>query len=291
MSYAFLADAKIQQRASDTFDDDKMFAALMTASQRVNTMFTVINGWNYFEPYVGTRSLLLTSDIVSAIDNRIDLDYPLLELTSVNINGCDITSRVTTSAFTGAVANTPTMALYLTATTHCSWFGLACAQVCNSPVGVNITGIFGMAKNWVNAFQDEDTIQDVGGIDNSEIVITVANTDGSNFEQLSPRFSRGQLIRIDNEYMRVVGVDNVANTITVRRAQNGTSSAIHAKDATISIFYPEHGIRQAVAAQAASFYERRGAFNNASFDGMTLTQYPTDLIPQLYGVLQEYVNI
>lgn len=295
MSYAFLADAKIQQRANDTFDDDKMFAALMSASQRVDAMFTIINGWNYFEPYVGTQSLLMTPDIVSAIDNRLDLDYPLLELISANINGGDITSQITTSAFTGAVANTPTMALYLTASTSCDWWGLAYAQACNSPIGVNIVGIFGMAKNWINAFQDEDAIQDVGGINTSATLITVADADGSNFEQLSPRFSRGQLIRVISnsvsEYMRVVGVNNVANTLTVRRAQNGTTTAIHAKDATISVFYPEHGIRQAVAAQAAMFYERRGSFNDTSFDGMTMTKFPTDLIPQLYGVLQEYVNI
>lgn len=290
MSYAFLADAKAQQRADQTFDDDKMQWALIETSRRVDVKFSVKRGWPFFEPVIGTRSILLTSDIVSTWENRLDLDYPMLALTSIDKNGTDISSSVRTQAFTGANVETPFDALYLTSGCGCTWYTVGSCTSCE-PQGVTVTGEWGMVRGYDDAFQSEDTVQDAGGINASATSITVTDADGVNFENLTPRFSEGQLIQIDSEWLRVTGVNTTTNVLTVRRGQNGSTAAAHANGADIDVFYPDEGIRGAVAAQAAAFYERRGAFNNASFDGVTLVQYPADLLQRLYGSLQGYANL
>lgn len=137
-----------------------------------------------------------------------------------------------------------------------------------------------------NAWHKEDDVLNAAGITASGTSITVLDADGTNWRGLTPRFSPGNLIRIESEYLRVTAVDTTTNALTVRRAENGTTAAAHALNADIDVWYPWEPVVGICARQACLLYKRRGAFNGQS--GLdTGTTFPADLDAELRGVLQD----
>lgn len=122
----------------------------------------------------------------------------------------------------------------------------------------SITGPWGYHNDWDNAWEDSgDTVKDVGGIDDSEAVVTVNDADGDDINGISHRFKQQQLIKIEDEYMWITDVNSTDDKLTVRRARNGTTGATHAQDKAIYIYRPMYDIIQAMEALTAHIYRRR----------------------------------
>ncbi|MCK9600784.1 MAG: hypothetical protein M0R06_17215 [Sphaerochaeta sp.] len=70
-------------------------------------------------------------------------------------------------------------------------------------------------------------------------------------------FSTGQRIRIDSEDMLITNI--ATNTLTVRRAQNGTTGATHTTGAAIAVITPPDVIEEACALITWRLYKRNDA--------------------------------
>lgn len=154
-----------------------------------------------------------------------------------------------------------------------------------------ITGWWGYASDFANQWvSSNDTIQDVGGINASVQTVTVSSVDGFDARFNTPRFSPGNLIRIDSELLLVMVTDDVANTLSVLRGQNGTTATSHAQNAAINIWYPQEDVMDTVSRQAAYFYARRGAYEEQYVQNVATAVYPKDMVSELLATLQAYNN-
>ena len=121
--------------------------------------------------------------------------------------------------------------------------------------------------------------------------ISVADADGTDYWLDTPRFSPGQLIKIDSEYMSVRTVDTGTNTLTVIRAQRGSTAVAHTATATIYIWNGIQAAQDFVTRAATLQYKRRGEFIDTKVEGVTEVHWPTaQTIPE-YTVLLQLRNI
>lgn len=100
---------------------------------------------------------------------------------------------------------------------------------------VKVTGLWGYHPAPEHAFRDS-TDALTSGVTAADTALTVSSTGGADAWGDTPRFSVGDLIRIDDELMRVTAVTETA--LTVRRAENGTTAAAHATGAPIGVYIP-----------------------------------------------------
>jgi hypothetical protein len=97
-----------------------------------------------------------------------------------------------------------------------------------------VSGIWGWHGDWDMAWRSTgDTVLN-NPLTNTSTTITVNNAAGADGDGFTPRFSVGMLLRINGEYLRVVGIN--ANTLTVLRAVQGTTAATHAQNSPISSY-------------------------------------------------------
>ena len=100
---------------------------------------------------------------------------------------------------------------------------------------VKVTGLWGYHPAPEHAFRDSaDAL--VSGVTASDDALTVGNAGGSDSWGDTPRFAVGDLLRIDDELLRVTAVTD--NTLTVRRAENGTTAAAHDAAAPVYVYIP-----------------------------------------------------
>lgn len=108
---------------------------------------------------------------------------------------------------------------------------------------LSVTGLWGYHTDYENAFVDSlDTVLNnpltAGGK-----TITIDDAGGVAADLESPRFQVGQLLRIEDEFLYLVGVQD--KSLTVVRGYNGTTAAAHAQGTKIEIYRPEGFIVQA----------------------------------------------
>lgn len=97
--------------------------------------------------------------------------------------------------------------------------------------------------------------------------------------------SAGALLKIGTEFCRATAVSG--STVTLQRGVNGTTAAAHLTGATVSVFVPEPTIQRAAARAAAFAWARRGAFEQATFDGVTAVSFPSDLPAEVSHIIHE----
>ncbi|MGB1285386.1 MAG: hypothetical protein ACPG7F_02535 [Aggregatilineales bacterium] len=103
---------------------------------------------------------------------------------------------------------------------------------------IQVQGIWGWHDDWSNAWVNSaDTVQD-NPLSDSATTLTVTDADGTNSIAHSPRFQVGQLLKIAEEYLRVLAIDTATNTLTVQRGVNGTTAAEHTTSTIIYIYHP-----------------------------------------------------
>lgn len=154
------------------------------------------------------------------------------------------------------------------------------------------TGWWGYRTNYETEgfLSSGDSVQDIGGITSSATSIKVTSVSGVDFYFQTPRFSPGNLIRIENELCLIWATDTVNNTLTVRRGANGTTAIAHAQNTAISTWFPEDDIVRAATRWVCLLYARRGAFEKMTVSGVGIVSYPDDCPSEVYATLQGYNN-
>ena len=292
MTYATLADARAQQRAHDTFDDSKMKQALLETSRRMDNSVNVSARYPVFEPSIETRAFEISPTMVNSFRGTLHLPYSprqLLSMTALTVNGTAFaTDQVDIQPFADAGLLAPYDTLYLRDTSE-TWYSIVCNTSLNTSVQVvTVAGTWGIIPNYSQVWQNADTL--AADITASATSFVVSDVDGTDRNGLIPRFSFGALIRVDDEMMRVIDTNTTSNTLTVRRAENGATAAVHSAGAVVEYFYPDHTLRLICAAQSAMWYERLGAFSNFDLEAGAVTQYPADLLSRLINSMQLYMN-
>ena len=108
---------------------------------------------------------------------------------------------------------------------------------------ISVEGIWGWHDRWTEAWRDSgDTVRDAA-LDAAAGAITVGDADGSDPDGRGPRFQVGQLLRIDDEYLRVTAIDSASNRLKVLRGAQGSAAKSHRRGAVIETYTPALAIR------------------------------------------------
>jgi hypothetical protein len=123
---------------------------------------------------------------------------------------------------------------------------------------VKIEGVLGWHRDYAAAWEASgDTVQDASGLTASATSITVTDADGADAAGLTPRFSVGNLLKVESELLEVTAVvASTTNKLTVVRGVNGSTGATHAKGTAISVWRPDDLAHQAALIQAIRFFKR-----------------------------------
>lgn len=108
------------------------------------------------------------------------------------------------------------------------------------PRPIGVTGYWGWHPDPIRAFRSSgDTLTQNAGL--SGTTLQVSNVNGTTPNGDQPRFRVGQLLRVQNEYMRVIGVNTTLNQLTVVRAVQGTIAQNQLAEAVIEVYQiPPH---------------------------------------------------
>lgn len=281
-TYASLGEIKWQMRAaatSSTVNDDKVLALARAATAYVDRWFQQRRP--YFFPYNEARQFRVSGYHVNSLDNTFEFTDNLLALTSLSIAGQTVS----------AVEAWPTLETpyhYLRLTNRSDSFQAYCSSD-GSPNFATITGVWGMHRDYPNAWLSVDVASAIGTT--TVTTFTVADVDGYDANYRIPRISAGNLIKIDDEYMEVTNTNTGTNTVTVKRGVHGTTAATHLVSAPVYVWQVEDTIRNEVARQCGYMYERMGAYENASIDSLGLMQFPPVVVASLQAAVGGFAYV
>lgn len=277
---ASLGEVKWQMKAgtgSSVTNDDIVLALLRAASAHVDRTFQQRRP--YFFPYSELRQFRVDGYHVNSWDNTFTFHDNLLALTSLSVGGQSIT----------AVEAWPTVETpyhYLRLTSSFDHWQSYCTSD-NSPNFAAITGIWGMHRDYANAWLAVDALA-AAITTTTATTFTVASVSGYDANYRTPRLSAGQLIQIDSEWMEITHTDSGTNTVTVRRGVHGTTAATHLINAVVSVWQVEDTIRNEVARQVGYMYARMGAYENVTIDAMGVNSFPAVVVQSLAAAMGGY---
>ncbi len=108
---------------------------------------------------------------------------------------------------------------------------------------VAIDGVWGWHDCWTRAWTDSGDTISGNALSAKATAVSVNDAAGSDTAGFSPRFQVGQLLRIDDEYLRVTAIDRQNHQLTVQRGAQGTIAAMHLQGALIETYTPALPIR------------------------------------------------
>lgn len=288
-TYATLAQARneIVKASSDTANtayDGILMEYLAYITSRIDAEF---KRWR-FEPVLQTRSQDFAN--VNVLLGSLSLDAPLLSSTSIiDSDGAALVLWNGLAANRDAADVTPdplndTPIANLIKLNEDSWEN----PEDDYGQGIfHITGIWGYRRNYASAWKSSGDAL-AAGIAANATSWSVADADGADITGRTPRFSPGQLCKIDSEYMNVTAVNTTTNAVSVEPGVNGTTSAIHAISAPIYTWYPEPTIIRATLRWADFLFSRRGTFEQITVDGLGgATKFPTDMPDEIKTILAQ----
>jgi len=231
-----------------------------------------------FAPVIDTRYSNVLDDLVEPY--KLYFDYPLLSLTSVTL--ADSTSlTVNTDVRAYPRHAYPLRWLQMLATTNV--FNTTSTDLVDE---VAVTGIWGYHSDYDNAWLNSGDTVKTTALTTTTTSIAVNDADGAGGDTLIPRFSEGNLIRIDSEYMVITAIS--ANTLTVRRAVRGSTAATHDVGKQIDVFIADDAIRHAAAKIAVFNYARRGQTQRVTFDAVRQARAVHEIPPEAIEILDNY---
>ena len=122
---------------------------------------------------------------------------------------------------------------------------------------VKIVGVWGHTSDRATCWESTGDTVENNPLASGGLSLTVNDVDGEDALGITPRFSAGQLLRIESEYVETTAaVDTAANTIGLLRARNGTSAAAHAQNVAIDVWRAPEEIRRACVIQCNRSLER-----------------------------------
>jgi len=253
-SYATLSAfrQRLALATADIGDDDRLLAKLRSATAQIERYtarsFTPTVATRRFN-WVNARTLLLRG-------------YDLLELTSVT-NG-DGTAIDPSAILTLGGVNGPIIGIELDLTK-----GLF-VYLTTRTRALSVAGVWGWHDDYANAWKPSTDSIPGGGITSSATSFSVSSVGGADGWGLTPRFTPGQLLKVDSEYMYVVGANSGTNTLTVVRGANGSTAASHAAAAPISSYVPPTDITEITLRWAGWLYKTEDAGDYAGPSGASL---------------------
>lgn len=263
--------AVLQQGVSSTIDtdDDALLKQYIAAAStliarhtgRTFTPFYQARAHDYRDPYV------------------LNLDTDLLELAS-------LTNGDAASIATSAV-------LLLSANIYPKWrlkiknsSGLAFTYQDDAEQALTVTGWWGYHSDYDRAFVNTLETVPVGDLASGATSFTATDADG--LDALGrQRFEDGQLLRIDNELIKVVGVNASTNVITIRRAQLGTTAAAHTAATAISSWRVLADVELQCQRLVLWAYKRRDSVQSITFLDTNVT-LRDDTLREIFGILSNY---
>lgn len=147
----------------------------------------------------------------------------------------------------------------------------------NDDEGITIDGTWGYHRDYTNAWLPSgDTVRDAP-LSSSATSLTVTDADGLDAYGEIPRFSPGQVLQIEDEWLEVLAVNPTTNVLAVRRGLNGCTAVSHVQGTAITIWEADPQAVRAITRWVALALDRRGAFDQLSMQGMATLQFPTDM--------------
>ncbi|MCZ7543208.1 MAG: hypothetical protein M5R40_06565 [Anaerolineae bacterium] len=282
--YATLALAREEVGAgpADDSGDAHLLEALRWVSGRIDRRF----GFS-FAPAYATRHYDAQGDSIDEFENTLDLDAPLLEVASVTDNG-------------GA---TWTLDTHFRAAPHGQWHTWALRALPGSGLAweaawaddwreaIAVAGVWGYRRGYPEAswVDSRDTLAGGGAVGSTTLTLA-GGPAGADAHGRAPRFSPGQLLRLGDEFCAVLATDAEEQTLSVRRAAQGSTAADHPDGTALAVWYPEPDIERAVARWAAYLYKRRGMFEQTQFDGVAAVQFPPDAPQEIERALAAFAS-
>jgi hypothetical protein len=283
--YCSLAEAREELLAtSNTADDNRLLRYVRMVSRRINKIMTGQSQRAYFWPVIKEEQVPLDGRHINSAQNLLLLRGlpPLLEIDAVTADGSDISTTVS-----GYPLGVPFFDQLHMSSSGSGWYSYLCSNG-GDPAYAAIAGVWGYHSDYPNAWVQVDALAAQQTADAGNF--TVADADGADQDGITPRFSPGMLVKIDDEVELVTAVNTTTNVVTATRHQNGTEAAVHAAAEPVYVWQTEDPIRRVTARQAALMVARRGAFQTETVDGVGTVSYPQDLLNELAEVLTEYIN-
>jgi len=281
--YCTLAFAKSEldtSKISKTLDDAQIFNYIEATSQRIDGLLQPqrrLKKRPFFAPYIESRSSKIRAHRVNSGDETFDLNMWLLELTTVLAGAQNVSSKII--AIPAGFA--PFNQLQINTGNYETWYTLEDGPVIRrrTPNPLTITGIWGWHEDWANAWIATSTVAAAGIAAPAQTTFDVAAGEGV-------LFSPGHMIQVGTEYMEVSAVST--DTLTVIRGFNGSTAAIHAAAAVVSVLDIPDDIQRITARHASALYERRGSFEAQQLTQVGVVQYPQDLLMEMKNTLNTY---
>ena len=207
---------------SDTGDDARLLMALQAASAQIEA-----TAGRRFSPRMAT----IEHDIHPRHTTELLLDDDLLQLDSMTNGDGSSIDTLDVITMPESTMDGPISVLRLIGGQAFVWD--------ESPLrAVRVSGMWGWHDRWTRAWRDSaDNVQD-NPLGAAATTITVSDADGADSHNAALRFQVGQLLRIEDEYVRVLAVNATSNVLTVLRGVNGTTAAAHNQSVQIDIFQP-----------------------------------------------------
>lgn len=157
---------------------------------------------------------------------------------------------------------------------------------------IAVEGTWGYHPAWADAWQDSgDSVQD-DPLSAAATTLTVSDVSAVPPGGTGRRFAVGQLLRLGEEYLHVLAVDEGTNTLTVARAANGTTAASHSRGAAIAVYRPPEDVRQACLRVTHWLYRQPDAgfvLRSAGLRGEVVV--PPALPDDVQQILAPYVRV
>lgn len=276
-TYACLRDAKLERAVRDmnvNTDDNYLMRALLAAAEGVDRLCGMA-----FYPELTTRYYDASPNNWYINGNELYLGYPLLTASAI-IDGLGNTLVANTDYHLLPYGSGPYFYVRLLSTSSASW----ALYSTNWEKAISVSGVWGYhtrySRAWINSL---DTVQD-DPLTAVATTLTVTDVDDNDAAWNAPRFSPGMVLKIDDEMLLLVEVDNNTQELTVQRGFGGTTAAEHDQGKAIYIWNADETVKRVCARWANAMLQLRGNFETVRYDGVATTAYP-DGVPG--GIIDE----
>jgi hypothetical protein len=278
--YCNLARAKQENKkgtTSDTIGDAIMMDNILAASKRIDKVLQP-SRWAkrpFFAPYIESRVVTIRDYRVNSLNQTFDMEMWLFAFTAVLAGAQNVTSKLR-----GYLPSQPPFDKLQINDNSCdSWYTLETSPTIRRPYPepLTITGTWGWSDDWTNGFVNTATLN--GNVLVGDLTIAVQAGEGA-------LFSPGDFILINAEYLEVTSIST--DTLTVSRAQNGSTATAHTSADDVSIWQIPEDIQRITARQASHMYARRGAYDVQEITELGTIQYPQDLLVELRNTTDAY---
>ena len=152
---------------------------------------------------------------------------------------------------------------------------------------IQVSGYWGYHSRYQDAFEDSlDSVQN-NPLTANVTTLSIIDAGGVAGDGSERRFQTGQMLRIEDEFIYVAGVNYLTNILTVKRGYNGTTKVQHEQGTVIEIFRPMANINFACIRLAAWRYRQKDAdaFDKAAILGSGVQIVPSAMPADVKSLL------